>query len=97
LQFGWRAPGRISNVLIRVGLADKASERGTQPEEDATEAVSQPEVDTAVLKGPPGTVLNGSHSGVTFRFERGEAPARIYHFLSSFALDDERDSAWQTI
>jgi hypothetical protein len=83
--------------LIGSGLADEAFDRGTQFEKDAAEPVSQPEVDAAVVEGPPCTVLNGSHCVVTLGFELGEAPARIHHFLSTFTLDYERDSAWQAI
>jgi hypothetical protein len=83
--------------LIGSGLADEASSRGTQPEEDAAGAVSQPQVDTVVLERPPSAVLNRSHGVVAFGFGRGEAPTRINHLLSTFAFDDERDSTWQTI
>ncbi len=96
-QLGWCVPGRVPHVLIGSGLADETSDRRTQPEEDATEPVSQPHVETAILERPPSTVLNGSHGAVAFGFERSEAPARIHHVVSTFAIDDERDSAWQTL
>jgi hypothetical protein len=83
--------------LVGSSLADKASDRRMQPEEDSAEAVSQPQVDTAVLEWPPSTILNGSHGVVVFRFERSDAPTRIHHLLSTFALDDQRDPAWQTL
>jgi hypothetical protein len=83
--------------LIGSGLADEASDRRAQPEENAAETVTQPQVDTAVLERPPSTVLNGSDGVVAFGFERSEAPARIHDFVSSFALDDECDSARQTV
>jgi hypothetical protein len=94
-QFRWRAPGHIAHVLVGSGLADKAFDRGAQPEEDSAEPVSEPEVDAAAVERPPSAILNGAHGLVTFGFHLGEAPAGIDHFLSTLALDDQRDLAWQ--